>query len=211
MQFTHTVGNETAIIDVKETEKNPKLVPLQGKKYLQAPCCEQFMLRRKVANKLAIAASMLPDGYQFKIFETYRTAQKQIALWNNELAKIKAQNPHISQTELEEKANIGIANQYKIGSGHQTGAAFDLTLCKDGQELDMGTPYLDTNNPKTPTFSKGLTLDQMQNRSLLFFLMTIAGLSNYPLEWWHYSYGEQEWAVITHHQHTLYAKINFRE
>ena len=109
---------------------------------------------------------------------------------------------------MKEKANDGIADPDGIGSGHQTGAALDLTLCKDGKELDMGTSYLDTNNPKTPTFSKGLTKQQLKNRSVLYFLMSFAGLANYPLEWWHYSYGEQEWAVITNHKRTLYAKVS---
>ena len=153
------------------------------------------------------ASDLLPQGYQFKIFETYRSTEKQIYFWNEEMTKLKNLHPDWTEKQLTERANEGIANPYLIGSGHQTGAALDLTICKNGEELDMGTAYLDTNNPKTPTFAKELTKQQLQNRSLLYFLMSIAGLVNYPLEWWHYSYGEHEWAVITNHKKTKFAKI----
>lgn len=208
MKYKHTVGNKTALIEVKETEKNPILVQLDGTKYIQDKNCEYFVLRSVVAQKLEQASDFLPKGYQFKIFETYRSSAKQIHFWDEEIAKLKNLHPDWTVAQLSEKANEGIANPYKIGSGHQTGAALDLTICKDGKELDMGTPYLDTNNPKTPTFSKEITPQQRENRKLLYSLMAVAGLVNYPLEWWHYSYGEHEWAVITNHKKTLFAKIN---
>ena len=205
--YTHTVGDKTAMIEVAETEKNPTLIPLNKNKFIQDEVCEYFELRSIVVQKLEKAALSLPEGYQFKIFETYRSVEKQIFFWEKELAKLKVCHPDWTQVQLEKKANEGIANPYKIGSGHQTGAALDLTICKNGKELDMGTLYLDTNNPKTPTFSTGLTQQQIQNRSLLYFLMNSTGLVNYPLEWWHYSYGEQEWAVISNHKRALFDKI----
>lgn len=207
MKYKHTVGDKTAIIEVSESETTPILIEPDKNKYIQDVKCEYFELRPIIIEKLDIAASLLPKGYKFKIFETYRSVEKQKFFWEMELIKLKQQHPNWPQKKLEEKANEGIANPYKIGSGHQTGAALDLTICKDGKELDMGTSYLDTNNSKTPTLSKGLSEQQIKNRSLLYFLMSVAGLVNYPLEWWHYSYGEQEWAVITNHKKTLFSKI----
>ena len=207
MKYKHTVGDKTAIIEVSESETKPTLIELDKNKYIQDAKCEYFELRSIIVKKLDIASSLLPLGYKFKIFETYRSLEKQKLFWEKELIKLRQQYPNWSQEKLEEKANDGIANPYKIGSGHQTGAALDLTICKDGKELDMGTPYLDTNNSKTPTLSQGLSEQQIKNRSLLYFLMSVAGLVNYPLEWWHYSYGEQEWAVITNHNKTLFSKI----
>lgn len=207
MKYQHTVDDKTAWIDVVETEKHPKLVDLDSPLLIRAPGCEYFCLRESVANKLYQATTLLPKGYQFKIFETYRSIDKQKLFWARELAKVKALHPDWSTEKVEEEANNGIANPYKIGSGHQTGAALDLTLCKNGKELNMGTPYLDTNSPKARTWGKGLTVEQMKNRSMLYFLMAMAGLVNYRLEWWHYSYGEQEWAVTTDHPQTLFAQM----
>ncbi len=183
----HTVCNLTKDIDVVETQKNPRLVDLSEETFIRDNKAEHFCLRDIIAQKL------LPAGYQFKIFETYRSIEKQIGFWNAEIKKIKEENPDFSDEQIEEKANIGIANPYKIGSGHQTGAAVDLTLCLNKIPLDMGTEYLDTSNPKTPTFSDGLTAEQICNRKKLFSVMKDVGMVNYPDEWWHYSYGEQEW------------------
>ena len=169
MKYKHTVGDKTAYIDVTETEKNPILIPLSADKYIQDQNCEHFKLRSILIQKLEIASKFLPQGHQFKIFETYRSLKKQKAFWDEEISKTKKLHPDWSEEQINAKANEGIANPYQIGSGHQTGAALDLTICKNGKELDMGTSYLDTSNPKTPTFSNGLTTQQTQNRALLFF------------------------------------------
>ena len=139
MKYKHTVGDKTAIIEVSESETKPTLIELDKNKYIQDANCEYFELRSIIVKKLDIAASLLPLGYKFKIFETYRSLEKQKLFWEKELIKLRQQYPNWSQEKLEEKANDGIANPYKIGSGHQTGAALDLTICKDGKELDMGT------------------------------------------------------------------------
>ena len=208
MKYKHTVGDKSALIEITETEKIPQLTHLDTHKYIRDKNCEYFILRTMVTERLAKSAASLPPGYQFKIFETYRSMEKQIQFWNKEISKVKKQHPDWTQEQLEEKANEGIANPYTIGSGHQTGAALDLTICKNGKELDMGTGYLDTSNPKTPTFATGLTQKQRENRKLLYSLMALAGLVNYPLEWWHYSHGEHEWAVITNQPKTKFARID---
>ncbi len=207
VKYMHTVGAKTAEIDVLETENPVKLVMLSKKKYLQDKRAEYFSVRRQVAEKLDKANELLPAGYQFKIFETFRSFDKQVSLWNAEVEKITLKHPDWTTEQIEEEANNGIANPYKIGSGHQTGGAIDITICYNGVELDMGTPYLDTDNPKTPTFATGLTPQQQSNRKWLHQLMASVGLVNYEAEWWHYSYGEHEWAVITNQKQTLYKAI----
>ena len=36
-----------------------------------------------------------------------------------------------------------------------------------------------------------------QNRRLLYHLMASVGLVNYSSEWWHFAYGERQWAART--------------
>ena len=48
-----------------------------------------------------------------------------------------------------------------------------------------------------PTYSKHATPRAAKNRQLLVDVMTSVGFSNYPGEWWHYSYGESAWALRT--------------
>ena len=46
-----------------------------------------------------------------------------------------------------------------------------------------------------------------RNRELLRRALSGAGLTNYPGEWWHWSYGEPGWAVRTGQPHALYGAV----
>ena len=35
-----------------------------------------------------------------------------------------------------------------------------------------------------------------------------AGLVNYPTEWWHWSYGDRYWALVTGAAHALYGPVD---
>lgn len=101
-----------------------------------------------------------------------------------------------------------IANPYKGYSGHQTGGAVDIGLCnKDGEDLDMGTSYSE-HNEKTKTKNRYLTDEERKNRELLFKAMTSVGFVNYPMEWWHYSYGDRMWALYSHQESCFYGKVD---
>ena len=201
----HTVDTLTKTIEIKETEKKPNFCTLK-KIHLKAAKAEFFEVRKIVSDMLDKASKSLPKGYQFMLFETYRSEEKQISLWNIELEKNKQKYPEKNKEELDEITNLVIANPYKVGSGHQTGGAIDITLCYNGYPIDMGSKYLETDNPKTKTDSEGLTPEQKKNRELLVSTLAKVGLVNYPLEWWHFSYGEHEWAVLTNQKSTLFAK-----
>ncbi len=192
----HTVGDKSAKIGLIESENPPKLVPLDKTKFIQSEKDKYFKARQLVVEKLEEANKLLPEGYQFKIYESYRSWEKQFYYWQKEVAKVTKEHPEWPQPQIIEKANEGIANPFNVGSGHQTGAAVDITLCYHGVEVDMGTFHLDTTNPQTPTFAEGLTQEQMKNRKLLYDVLESVGFANYPLEWWHYSIGDHEHAVI---------------
>ncbi len=202
-------GDKEGIILICETDENQNLVVLdQAVIFKDDNYIEHFVVRPEIALKLYQASKKLPKEWHFKVFEGFRSNEKQNALWENEKKRIKKENPLLSEEEVVEIANLGIANPNYLGSGHQTGGAVDITICDEfGKELDMGTSYLDTTNPKTVTDANGLTPLQYKNRYMLKSLLESVGLINYPLEWWHFSFGEQEWAVLTNQKRTLYAPI----
>ena len=207
-KVTYVSGDKTGRFLVLETDKNEKLVELDERIILRDKKAENFCVRPMVAFKLYLAGQMLPKGYKFKLFETYRSRDKQLALWDNEVARIRKENPDMTEKEVLKLANLGIANPYELGSGHQTGGAVDITICDSkGRELDMGTAYLTTDNPKTITSAKGLTFQQYKNRYLLKNTLAKVGLVNYPLEWWHFSFGEQEWGALTSQKKTYFAPL----
>jgi D-alanyl-D-alanine dipeptidase len=72
--------------------------------------------------------------------------------------------------------------------GHNRAVAIDLTLEKNGVELDMGTPF-DAFDEKSEWHDdgRGITAQQQANRRLLRELMIGAGFRPYDGEWWHFS------------------------
>ena len=84
--------------------------------------------------------------------------------------------------------------------GHSTGGAVDVTIVgPDGEELDMSSTIKPDLPPMAtlPTYSREITTSAAKNRRMLLDVMLAAGFSNFPGEWWHYSYGDSAWAVRT--------------
>ncbi|MFF7443167.1 M15 family metallopeptidase [Streptomyces sp. NPDC008122] len=55
-----------------------------------------------------------------------------------------------------------------------------------------------------PLNAPGLSDRARRNRDLLARTMGDAGFINYPAEWWHWSYGDRYWALITKADSAIY-------
>lgn len=55
--------------------------------------------------------------------------------------------------------------------------------------------------------SAGIGADARAHRGLLARVLGGAGLVNYPTEWWHWSYGDRYWALVTGAPAALYGPI----
>ena len=94
------------------------------------------------------------------------------------------------------------------GSSHQYGGAVDVTVIgPQGERLDMGTTLTDYGT-KVHTENNLISEAQVKNRKILYEAMTNAGFINYPLEWWHYSYGDRMWAAYTNRDKCFYGPLN---
>ena len=62
-----------------------------------------------------------------------------------------------------------------------------------GEEVCASAARIST----TPGDAGALFEQARDNRRLLYNLMTSVGFVNYRCEWWHYAYGERQWAVLT--------------
>ncbi len=47
------------------------------------------------------------------------------------------------------------------------------------------------------THAPDISEEARANRQLLGTVLTAAGLVNYPTEWWHWSFGDRYWALLT--------------
>lgn len=93
----------------------------------------------------------------------------------------------VAWTVANQRENLVIDGYISDRSRHNLGVALDCTLIdlKTGTPLDMGVPF-DTFSPAARTLNA--TGAVALHRGHLVTAMHREGFSNYPEEWWHFSY-----------------------
>ncbi|QNS02345.1 M15 family metallopeptidase [Streptomyces xanthii] len=155
-------------------------------------------VRAGVLDRLCAASEKLPDGIGFLVVEGHRSSAEQarrFALYEDRL-----RGSGITEAaELRRRASAFVS-PVEVAP-HCAGAALDLTLVDDdGVELDMGgavNGHRTGDEKYCPMDAPGLTDRARRNRALLARAMGDAGFVNYPTEWWHWSYGDRYWALMT--------------
>ena len=166
-------------------------------------------LRKSVYEKLK--SITLPEGYYFKIMSAYRSLEEQKIRWENKCSELRKKYPNISEEELIIKVKALCADPRAGFGGHQTGGAIDITLCdKHGKDYDMGTDYRSTS-PQNRTDSNEIGQEQANNRKILFNTLQQLDFANYPIEWWHYSYGDRLWAAYNNKNQCMYGMPSEQE
>src|SRR5262245_1743372 len=165
-------------------------------------------VRETVGQMLAVAQARLPDGYRIQVIEGYRRLEVQRSLFLGASEHLRRRHPDWSQEHLREAANAWVAApDIAAPPPHVTGGAVDLTLVgPDGKWVDMTGPAGWTELT-APTASEAVPETARVHRELLCSALWEAGLTNYPGEWWHWSYGEPGWAVRTSHPFALYGAV----
>lgn len=137
--------------------------------------CARCLLRPEVAKALDKAHEIAVEkGVRLVIFDCYR--------------------PYPIQYKMYEIVNNPkyVAKPGK-GSNHNRGQAIDISLADmDGNLLDMGGGFDDFSEVSHPGY-KGISKQAKANRKLLAKIMTRAGFSIYPYEWWHFDYKQQRY------------------
>ena len=169
----------------------------------------ETILRRTVAEKLCRANESLPSGLCFAVVEGWRPPHIQRrmyqAIWN----RFAALHPDWSEMRLKRLVNrYSAPMSSRVPPPHTTGAAVDLVLADEsGRVLDHTTPF-DPYNPACFALNApGLSETARRTRRILADALLAAGLTNYPSEYWHWSYGDQGWAYRGGHPHAVYSAI----
>jgi D-alanyl-D-alanine dipeptidase len=135
----------------------------------------------------------------------YRSLTVQKNYFELQRAALKQEFPHLDEEALKEKVHLFVA--VPEVAPHPTGGAFDLTIVCDGANLDMGTSYADFSSPLIHTFVEGLTEVERANRLILREAMMDAGFAPFNGEWWHFSYGDREWAAFYGESRAIYSQV----
>jgi D-alanyl-D-alanine dipeptidase len=135
-------------------------------------------LRTTVVDRLVSAQRRLPYGVRLLIIEGYRPRRP---------------------------------GEADLADPHHTGGAVDLTLCnEDAVELDLGSRVNDSPEASANacyTAARNISATALRNRATLWGALRRVGLTNFPTEWWHWSYGDRYWALNNGVPNTLYAPV----
>lgn len=158
--------------------------PVPG--YNTAKC----LLHPPVAQALAeVERGLRSRGYALVIYDCYRptTAVAEFMRW------AKAPDDSASKARYYpalEKSSL-VPDYIAEKSGHSKGATLDVGLldCRQGtcQHADMGTEF-DFFGIQAHTKWSGASPSQVAARALLVSAMAAQGFSNYPMEWWHFTW-----------------------
>jgi D-alanyl-D-alanine dipeptidase len=103
---------------------------------------------------------------------------------------------------------------------HSTGAAVDLTLADGhGSPIDMGSAidaigavsapdhFLEVAAASRAARERERAMAVHRHRRLLQEVMQQAGFAQHPLEWWHFSWGDQLWAWRYGQPEAIYGRV----
>lgn len=192
-----------ALVDVREERE----LRLDGLK--ETPEGAYAYLRHGLVERLLFAQDKLPGEYRLLLVEGYRPYDLQEHYFTSYRQQLEALDP-----ELDGVESFQLASRYvspPVVAPHVSGAAIDLTLVDgSGEQVDMGTPV-----NASPEDSAGacyfaaddISSESRHHRQVLSAALRSAGLVNYPTEWWHWSFGDRYWALMTGRPAAIYGPV----
>jgi len=167
------VVNDTTFVNIKDYSQDfaYDMKYATSDNFLKAKvydCAECFLRLKTVKAIIKANAVFMKKGYKIKFFDCYRPLDIQKRMWQI------VSNP----TYVADPAK---------GSIHNRGGAVDITLVdKNGNELDMGTPFDHFGIEASHNYDQ-LSRKIKKNRALLKKVMTQNGFNSFDSEWWHYN------------------------
>lgn len=169
--------------------------PLYQEYISKNPIYTNVLVRETVAKKLQKASKNVPKKYKLILRAGHRPIEVQYKLLEMVKQSYTQDNPHASDDE-----SLAFARQYVADPAiklppHCCGAAVDVDMydAATGQLVDFGCP-MNTDGEISHVYSNQINEIQKTNRETLRKALLDAGFAPNPNEWWHFSYGDQNWA-----------------
>lgn len=175
---------------------------------------EPYALRKSVVTRLLQAQAHLEHrhpGHRLQVFDAYRPLAVQAFMIEHESARLAAERGEAWETLTPARqASLRKAvRQFWAPPNHDpgqppphsTGAALDLQILDAHAEpLAMGSPIDHIGPESLPHYFAEIRTAEAAvyqgHRNLLNDVMSRAGFRRLPHEWWHFSYGDQWWALL---------------
>ena len=171
---------------------------------------DTIYVRDALAKKLATVNSTLrSEGLFLKIVYGYRHPAVQARYFAKRRNELRLSNPRLDDADLDRLTHNFVA--VPDVAGHPSGGAIDLTIVdKNGNPVDMGTEIADYKDPELiQTWDNRLSINEKRNRALLHDVMVAQEFAPFYGEWWHFSYGDREWAAF-YNKKALYSAIEIK-
>jgi D-alanyl-D-alanine dipeptidase len=156
--------------------------------------------------ELIVKDALRSHGLQGHLFEV---------VWPNLLREL---NPEWSEARIQEELPKVVgrpSDDLSSPTPHMTGGAVDVDLVnEDGSAIDFG--HIRGNSYISATdYHEGYEIvdDHPINmvargvRRALYWAMGEQGFTNHPYEFWHYSYGDQMWALFNNQPAAFYGAV----
>lgn len=165
---------------------------------------KDIYVRKTVADMLSVAANEL-RAYSSELSLEVVYGHRPLAIQRSLFEKFFAlYSKKYSGIELYEAVHRSIA--VPEIAGHPAGAAVDIRILKNNKPLNMGTAIWEFISDSY-TFSPFISRQAWSNRRLLRDTMKQVGFAPYDGEWWHYSFGDKEWAKYYNKPCALYEQL----
>ncbi len=200
--------SDDAVTSLALRERGDDLVDTAGVLPWSGPSTDPASrwVRSALLERLHDAAAALPADLRLALNEGYRRPDTQRRSFEGYRARLALLHPEASPSELHRLASRYISPPEV--APHTAGAAADVVLMTpEGVVLDVGCP-IDANPEESGgrcyTAHPDVTGEALLLRRALVKALSGAGLVNYPTEWWHWSFGDRYWALVTGAPHALF-------
>jgi D-alanyl-D-alanine dipeptidase len=210
--------SDYADVPVVATEEEVLFEALRSQGVLQVRHSDQDMaeftgdtvyVRRPLVDLLYWAGQGLKNldrSLTLRVVYGFRGLEVQTKLF--ETAKATLVQQYSNDDELVEATHRRIA--VPSVAGRPTGGAVGVDMLRDSEPVDLGTPAMDLSRDSF-TFSPFISRTAWENRQLLRRAMMAAGFAPYDGEWWHFSYGDKEWARYHRKAGALYDQVSLAD
>jgi D-alanyl-D-alanine dipeptidase len=163
----------------------------------------EIYVRSTVLQKLELAQTYLDENFPDLCLQVFYG-------WRSPAIQTRAFL--LMKKQLSKSFSVDIDDIHKFiaapdVAGHPTGGAVDVRLISKRNEIvDMGTrPH--EFSVESYVFSPDVSNMAWKNRQLLRAAMMFAGFAPFDGEWWHFSYGDKEWAYFWNRPCAIYDQI----
>lgn len=167
-------------------------------------------VRQSVAEKLMRVAFRLPENMALLVLDGWRPLAVQRALREQMRQELMAKYPQENAAQITQRLDCFATDPDRatLCPPHFTGGSVDVTLADthSGKPLDMGGAFDETGD-----ISYTMALADLPNfqaaharRMILLNAMSAEGFTNLPTEWWHFDFGNANWAFFGGNAYAIY-------